>query len=356
MKPSLLLGATCAVFLGVACLNEATSDPPRTETTDPMTGGGGSPGDAAIARPDDDPDAAGPAPAAEITPVAKSEFVFKRGLQLLAYDVVARSERVLFAAPDEGFEPDLSPDRKWLVMISGRGRVPGRGSPLWKASVDGAQWTKVYQLEVMNTDKVFYSLDYPTWSIDASKVFYGLHILGFTDTSFFTAISPNFTAFDGKSPSGSSTCDIAGKMRPYPDDPNLVLIYQTKTCAMMARGLNEFTVAPLAPRRIVVPGTELAGAHNFDWLPDGSGLIYEGTEGLTRFEFSSGAKTAFFKLTDPDGAIDDLAVGPAGEIIVALRTKGPDPDHPAYDLFRVMPDSGQAVALTTGGTSRGPSW
>jgi hypothetical protein len=343
------IGAALSVS---GCLNEAPAD----GKTDPMADGGQLPSDGNVGRTADEPDAGVSIPSAEITPVGRSEFIFTRGSQLLAFDVVARAERVLFDSPDVGFEPDLSPDRKWVVMISGRGRVPGRGSPLWKVSVDGAQWTKLYQLEVMNTSMFFYSLEHPTWSTDASKVLYGLQILGFTGMSYFIATSPNFVALDGTSASESSTCDTKGKPRPYPRDPSLVLLYQSKTCAMIARGLNEFTVSPLMPRRIVVPGAELGGSNNFDWLPDGAGLIYEGSDGLTRFEFASGAKTAFFKTTDPKVSIDDLAVGPAGEIIVTLETKTMDPDKPAYDLYRVMPESGQAVPLTTGGGSRSPSW
>jgi hypothetical protein len=350
LRPGLLgiFLCTSAVLPGTACLSE---DKPAGTNVDVTL-----PPDVTMRPPAGDAGASQPLP--EAMPLPKSEFVFTRPPRIMAYDVGTQRERVLFESDEAGPPLDLSPDRKWLVTTSGRERLPSSALPIWVIGVDGRAWKKVLEPGYSSRDYQYRTLQ-PSWAADGSKIFWTLSLGALVGTRYFTAYHPKYVVLDGKGSVRSTDCDgSSAAARSHPTDANTVLLYQFKTCQEVATGLVEYTVDPFAPKRTLVPGAEVGWSMAADWLPDGSGVIYDGDGGLTRIDRATGAKTVLLELADTAKTwLSEIAVGPGGEIIVSLTTKiSADPEKTTVDLHRVFPETRTSMALTTDGNRNSPSW
>jgi hypothetical protein len=81
-------------------------------------------------------------------------------------------------------------------------------------------------------------------------------------------------------------------------------------------------------------------------------LAKDGT--IKRLDGSTGTSTVLYK---PDSAhhVDNLAVGPADEIIFVLASTGVD-NKTQWNLHRIFPETGLTTPLTTDGISLWPIW
>jgi hypothetical protein len=341
----------CGALLLAGCLDEKVSDGPMGTFLPPD-----------VTRPEG-ADAGTEPLTNEITPLPASQFVFQRGNEIRAYDLASGADTLLFDGKDvASYTNDLSPDRKWLAVTSSKDKAFQAALPVWVVSVDGRQWKLIYRSTAMNefngTLSLTYSIFNPSWSADGTNVFYilGIYILNTVPFGSRQTYTPHYMAASGDGQGATSTCEGTGLVRAKPTDPAVVILFQSRKCDGIETGLNEFSLKPFKSTRILVPSAEVGSPFAADWLADGAAVIYNGKEGLSRLDLATGTKTAFFKPTDPKVSIFEVAVGPANEIIVTLRTPTADPDKPAYDIYRVFPDTGMTTALTTDGKSRGPSW
>jgi hypothetical protein len=125
-----------------------------------------------------------------------------------------------------------------------------------------------------------------------------------------------------------------------PVDPNRVLVFQTESCEGVGRGLTEYSVNSFHPVKLLVPAAEFGGNLEFDWLHDGSGIIYLANDGLVRLDLATSARTVFYKF-DPNVYVL-LAVGPGDEVIVSIQGNLPMKNPPS-DIYHVFPETGMAV-------------
>jgi hypothetical protein len=344
---SILLASAIAATLGFgsSCRSE--------KGTPAMEGGGLLPTDVTTRPAAQDGEA--PASMGEPKPLLPTEFVFRREGQVLAYDLAANRPRLLFANK-EVIYLDLSPDRKWLLGTSVH-KTYQMTPPFLSVSVDGQQTRTTYQGKTMDTT-IEYNNFAPSWSTDGTKIFFVINYFSMVGTEIFTESHPVVVDLTTQRAT-TADCEAATKARPraraHPVDPNVVLILQGKACAAAGAGLNEFTVTPFAPRRTLLPFSELDDQQAFEWQHDGAGVIYLGKGGLIRLDVATGTKTPIYK-PDSNAFIYSFAVGPADEIVVALASRGVDAGTLPTDIYRVSPETGMATALTSDGKSYGPTW
>jgi hypothetical protein len=331
------------IFLGAACLKESPSAATDaagllpTDITEQPTGADGGPAGSTT----------------DIKPLLPSEFIFRRGRLVLAYDLSSNTERVLFDG--EGLLAlDLSPDR--LTFVGVVTTPSGQSSPILSVSLDGRKRVTLRKGSTQSSDSIKYTLYGTTWSTDGSMVFFQFKIrgLGGGSGNTFSGTHANYFTI-ATSMGGESGCKTDGLMRAHPTDSTRVLLVQTDACGVPHPGLTEYALPPFLPVKFLVADTELSPNLVFDWLHDGS-VAYVAKDGsLFRLDGTSGAKSVLYK---PDAVhlVDDFAVGTADEIIVSLATIGSGDQEPPTNLFQVFPETGMAKQLTTDGVSFWPRW
>jgi hypothetical protein len=315
-----------------------------------MDNGGLLPADVTT-RPDANDDAP-PAGSEKLKELLPTEFVFSRDTLVMAFDLAAGTERRLFDGKRLlGF--DLSPDRqRLLTMPDVRG---GMARPIWSVGVDGKDQQTLYDPKTSDTSMLEFQTYAPAWSRDGSRVSF----------LFNTRIIPTGGPASSKSrpryidlvtrAEGQADCDAVGKARFHPTDPNVLLIFLTRPCGTSGPGLTEFSVSPgFLPTRTLVPATEFNQRPGFDWLHDGSGIVFVANGDMVRLDLATMTKRTLY---NPGQAafIESFAVSASDEIIVTLATKG-DASNPPRDLYRIELETGMATQLTTDGKSSDPSW
>jgi hypothetical protein len=337
---------TCLMtVLGASCLKESA---PAA-----MDAGGLLPPDITEQPPAND---AGPVgPSTEIKPLLRSEFIFlrlgplRKTEEVLAYDLATSLVRVLFDSSDV-VDLVLAPDRQSFLGVNDP-RSSGI-SPIFKVSLDGKQRRAIYALDAANTPELSFVVDGPVWSIDGTKVFYDYTIIGrpAAGGSFRNTKAAYFTVGTVPVAESQSDCETPGMVRPHPTDANRALLHQSKPCGMIGVGLVEYTVSPFAPVKLLTGDND----GPFEYLHDGS-VIYEAKDGaVLRLDGSTGAKTMIYK-PDSTHQVDELAVGPADEILVVLASIGVDKKD-QWDIYRLFPETGMTTRLTTDGNSYHPKW
>jgi hypothetical protein len=335
-----------AALLVVGCLKEKA---------DPADDSGLLPPDLAV--PPGNNDGGLPTTSTAAQPLRPSEFVFRRGSRVLAYDLAANTERELFDARDV-WAVKPSPDRKSFVGLEANVPSDRIAKILW-LSLDGQP--RVARAAKVNTDpRFFYYIFDPTWSSDGSNVFYFLQIEFFGPESTFTNTHPSY--FNAASPTLGeiSSCNVSPSSSPAsnPIDPTRVLFFRTEYCQGLGPGLTEFSITPPNPFRAtrrLVPSAEFGYNREFDWLHDGSGIVYTAKDGLVRLDLTTGARSVFYRFAASSRVYID--VGPGDEIIASIEAFPTQTvPHPPVDIYRVFPETGVATPLTTDGKSSSPSW
>jgi hypothetical protein len=328
------------IILGAACLNESS-------TTS---------GDAAGLLPTDIPEQpagadGGAASSTEIRPLIPSEFIFRRGTQVLAYDLASNTERGLFDGKDLT-ALDLSPNRQSFVAV--KDTPSSQIAPILSVSLDGRRHMILRAVDVNISSEITYRLYSTNWSADGSKIFFQFTIVGLPASggSFNDTHANYFSLSDSKG--AKSACKTDGSIRAHPTDPNRVLIYLKEACGVPHAGLTEYTVSPFLPVKLLVPATEFGPKLFYEWLYDGS-IVYLAKDGSLLHLDASGGKSVYFK-PDSTHTVDNFASGPAGESIASLYTVGVDAKDPPTNIYRVFPDTGAVTQLTTDGNSFWPKW
>jgi hypothetical protein len=330
------------IALGAACLKESPSAatdadgllPPDITERPPVADGGA------------------PPLTTEIKPLLPSEFIFRRGSQVLAFNLSANTERTLFDG-DGLLALDLSPDRHSFVALLNT--PTGQSSPILSVGLDGRQRVTIRKVEPQTSAMVDYNLYASTWSTDGSMVFFQLTIRGAAGSmSTFSGTHAHYFTV-ATSTGAAAGCTTDGSVRAHPTDSTRVLVYQTDACGVPHPGLTEYAVPPFRPVKFLAASTELSPKLVFDWMHDGS-VAYVANDGsLLRLDGATGAKSVLYK-PDSTHLVDDFSVGPADELIVSLATVVGDGKKAPTNLYQVFPDTGMATQLTIDGTSSWPRW
>jgi hypothetical protein len=296
--------------------------------------------------------AAGP-PAADVQPLSASTFIFQRnetipgrGWQgsLLSYDLEKRSERLLFVHPHGTINgATLSSDRKWVLYAGTHEKDSKVVDQIWRRQVDGSRLEKVHDPALYRQDMgVIFSIRTPLWSKDQKSVlFHGIALPG--ARSGFHWIE---RVQDGKSTQTTTQCDVSGVMDLSPAGDTILVYHGARDCQGVPSGLAEWTIDPLAPKRSLVPSAEVGVNELAVWLRNGSGVIFQGENGLVKLDFASNEKQPIF--TPPEDAqFHSLTTGPNGEVVLGLTGD-------KEDIHLLDPNTGRTTALTTTGNNRYP--